>query len=392
MSGCSDSFISRTDSFSWDAKGAMNDIDQYRGVQFCDVLQTQGGALGVDPRAIHIDSKGGSLHYDVLQTESGATMVSFGCHNPSRARNCRRAESLPPPESRKTLSPRFTQLEHTIRADKLASLLRQPGMSSDSLEVLAHLHQCRLGWNKLHHLGRSALEEAPMNLVQSLENGSVTTRSASSSVKPCVENVARPFRAVYHPTRYSYSFVSSTDQVACSTGESKPSLKNIEVNHAINWYDSAADGSSDSSLDTPGSALSIDSIECFKKTNADEEDDIASVSTRAGSRKSSRRLSEYDVADLSAKAQSKQAAQKHEPVKVQAQPKDAHRRPLSRRSVGTGCKPCKGKLAHADPLQTMTARMKQTYDADGGLGRLDVLQATLARMKQVAQEVSAEYD
>lgn len=51
----------------------VNCINQKRGgLSRCDSLQTQGGAVGHDPRAIHIDSKGGLLRGEVHQTEGGA--------------------------------------------------------------------------------------------------------------------------------------------------------------------------------------------------------------------------------------------------------------------------------------------------------------------------------
>lgn len=434
------SFVSRTDSFSWAAgsEAAKKNIDQYRGVRRCDILQTEGGALGSDPRAIHIDSKGGvrrcdgtglqiggcasslnrgAMHVcDVRQTEGGATIVSFGCGIARDENSLRRPESMPPPRCRDTLSPRFTQLEHTIRADKLAQLLREPMICSDKIEDLAQLHLRRLGWNKYHHLSKSALEEDPMNLTsisgfpsspcKALQNGtesSIMMSSSRNSVKPGVESVARPFRALYHPTRYSFHVrpdaASAIDSLV--EGKPKPSVMDIrrrpksmegtetaDAPWALNLASCSmgADHSKESSpLISPRSPLSMDSTESFKKTDPDEEDDIASASTRAGSRRSSRAESTGEAAKSPSETQTPETQtppasgllakahpikKYHRAVKVHAQPKQ---RPSS-------C--ANDKLA----------RMKQTYNAKGSLGSVDRLEATLARMKQVAQELYAEND
>eukprot|EP00746_Dinoflagellata_sp_MGD_P003945 gnl/MRDRNA2_/MRDRNA2_107628_c0_seq1.p1 gnl/MRDRNA2_/MRDRNA2_107628_c0~~gnl/MRDRNA2_/MRDRNA2_107628_c0_seq1.p1 ORF type:complete len:441 (+),score=74.15 gnl/MRDRNA2_/MRDRNA2_107628_c0_seq1:96-1418(+) len=439
MVACPDSnlgsLVSRTDSFSWAAgtEAAKKDIDQYRSVRRCDILQSEGGALGIDPRAIHIDSKGGvrrcngmglqsdgcsssfnggAMHvHDVRQTEGGAAIVSFGCGTARAATSLRRPESMPPPRCRETLSPRFTQLEHTIRADKLANILRQPTICSNNDEEWAQLHLRRLGWNNYHHLSKSALEEDPMNLTsvsgfpssprKALLNGTesnILTSSSCNSLKPCVESVARPFRALYHPTRYSFHFGPDAARTAHPVVERqpKPSVKDIQrraksmdvMDLNLVSCSMGADHSKESSpLISPRSSLSplsMDSTECFKKADPDEEDDIASASTRANSRRSSGAGSTGEAkspassetqtprpSGLSAKAH---PTKKHNgAVKVHAQPKDMHQRRSS----------C---------ANDMLARMKQTYSAEGSLGRVDRLEATLARMKKVAQELYAEYD
>lgn len=419
----SGSFVSRTDSFSWAAgcEAAKKDIDQYRGVRHCDILQTEGGALGIDPRAIHVDSKGGiglqidscasrihggAIHVcDMCQTEGGATIVSFGCGTARDTTSLRRPESMPPPRRQETLSPRFTQLENTIRADKLAYILRQPTICSDKLEDWAQLQLRRIGWNNYHHLGKSAFEEDPMNATpvsgfpssprKSLLTGtkdSIMTSSSGNSVKPCIESVARPFRALYHPTRYSFHFGPDIAMAIHPSVERKPKPsvkdirrrpKSVEVDLNLASCSMDADHSKESSpLISPCSPRSMDSTECFKKLDSDEEDDIASASTRANSRRSSRAgligesplTSETQTPPASGLLTKAHRVKKHHgAVKVHAQPKNMQQKPSS----------C---------ADEMLARMKQTYNAEGSLGRVDRLQATLARMKKVAQELSADYD
>lgn len=413
---CSDpnfnSFISRTDSFSWAADEAKKDIDQYRGLrQYDHVLQTEGGALGLDPRAIHVDSKGGLRRYDtlrtdgaaskpgceVLQTEGGATMVSFGSLTSKHGNFHRQAESLPPPQRRQPATARFTQLEHTIRADKLASTLRQPVICTGSMK---ELHLRRVGWNMCHHLGKSALEDEPIDVTPppGLES------TPRTSVKPSVENIARPFRATYYPTHYSLRFAPDTDTVNDPLVPIKAPVEVPYPDFALALPDSQGDSSAESSpVITPCSPLSMDSAElpaeCSKKADPDDEDDIASTSTRAPSTKSSRRSSrellEQEIANMprakeqSAVAKAHPTQKQHESVKAKAQSRHVQRRPPSRANVQSSSKPRTGTLAQVDLLEPM-ARMKQILDAEGGRGRVDRLEATLLRLKQVAQEVYAE--
>lgn len=159
---------SHSDSFLWAAGPVEDDITQRRGVRHCDVLQTENGAVGIDPRATHIDSPGNRMHGDVLQTDDGAVgldaraihidsrigrgwgihrfrsqppplekpshqeahaaMLAWRCPIPLGETFRRKSESMPPTKTGpmwENLTPR-QKCDYTMHADSYARLLGRP--------------------------------------------------------------------------------------------------------------------------------------------------------------------------------------------------------------------------------------------------------------------------
>lgn len=89
-------------------------IDDIRGRKACEVIQSEAGALGLDPRAIHVDigrgwgfrrARSQSPNVDEQsRQQSHEALLAFGCPIPLGESMRRRAESMPPVGMNRTKS------------------------------------------------------------------------------------------------------------------------------------------------------------------------------------------------------------------------------------------------------------------------------------------------
>jgi hypothetical protein len=94
------------DAFLLATEDQFGDIDDRRGVMRCEVIQSEEGASGIDPRAFHIDiGKGWGFHRARSQSpdpskqtrqQTHEALLAFGCQIPLGDSVRRRAESMPP--------------------------------------------------------------------------------------------------------------------------------------------------------------------------------------------------------------------------------------------------------------------------------------------------------